>query len=158
MDKRKPIESWGVFNPVGHTLLAFRDASDMHQAAVSLLTQGFAPTDLVRYSPEEMVAQVDKELPRASPIAEFGQELNLMKAHRELAQSGCSFLLVHAPDDKRAALVDALVQRMDVLTAQRYGRFIIEELTPHEPRDLVADRAADGDGPARTAASPRQPL
>lgn len=101
MDKRKPIESWGVFNPIGHTLIAYRDAADMARAADSLLTQGFERTDVVRYSAEEMVAQVDRELPGASPIAEFGQELNLMKAHRKMAESGCSFLLVHAPDDRR---------------------------------------------------------
>ena len=137
MEKRKPIESWGVFNPIGHTLIAYRDAADMDRAADDLLTQGFERADIVRYSPEEMVAQVDKELPGASPIAEFGQELNLMKAHRKMAESGCSFLLVHAPDDHRGRIVDELVERTNAVTAQRYGRFIIEELTRHEPRDVV---------------------
>lgn len=141
MDKSKPIESWGVFNPIGHTLIAFRSADDMRQAAISLLDQGFQPTDLARYSPEEMVAQVDKELPGASPIAEFGQEINLMKAHRKMAAAGCSFLLVHAPDDRRAAVVEGVVERSNALSAQRYGRFIIEELTPHEPRDVVEHHA-----------------
>jgi hypothetical protein len=141
MDRNQPIESWGVFKPVGHTLITFRDASNMHQAAIHLLSSGFSPKDLLRYTPSEMVSQVDKELEQASVLAEFGQELNLIKAHRTLAVAGYSFLLVHAPDDKSKNTVDALVHQMKVPTAQRYGRFIIEELAVREPSEVVADEA-----------------
>jgi hypothetical protein len=138
MDMNQPIESWGVFNPVNHTLITFKDAASMHQAAIHLLSGGFAAKSLLRYSPEEMVRQVDSELPQASALAEFGQELNLIKSHRALALRGCSFLLVHAPDDTSQLRVDALIKNMKALTAQRYGRFIIEELATQEPSEVLA--------------------
>ena len=57
--------------------------------------------------------------------------------HRALAQSGCHFLVVNAPEDEQAEQVAALVQSMPAVSAQRYGRFMIEELVEHsfgEPR------------------------
>ena len=45
-----------------------------------------------------------------------------------LAQSGCSFLVVNAPEDEQAERVAAVARRLDAVVAQRYGRFIIEEL------------------------------
>lgn len=75
-----------------------------------------------------MTAQVDKQLASASALASIGQDLNLIKAHRELAQNGCSFLIVHAPDDEQAELVASVAQTTGAVAAQRYGRFIVEEL------------------------------
>lgn len=137
MDKSHPPESFGVFKPVGHIVIAYRSASAMEADASALREQGFAVVDLVRYTPSEMMAQIDAEIPRASPLAAFGQELNLIKAHRLLAQEGCSFLVVHAPDDEQVQLVTAVVRASGAPTAQRYGRFVIEELTDHTPGEAA---------------------
>jgi hypothetical protein len=145
MDMNKPIESWGVFKPVGHTLITFKNAKDVDEAVKKLLALGFKPEDLLRYTPDEMVKQVDTELPNASVLAEFGQELNLAKAHRALAVQGCSFLLVHESDSATRHEVDELVQDLKVPTAQRYGRFIIEELAPQEPRQVLASRLVNNE-------------
>lgn len=128
MDKTDPPTSFGVFNPVGHIVAAFRTAHDMESAAEALAELGMTPAELVRYTPQEMSAQVDLQKQGAGLMASFGQELNLIKAHGALAQNGCSFLVVHAPNDERAAEVATVAKAQRAVVAQRYGRFIIEEL------------------------------
>lgn len=128
MDKTHIPESFGVFKPVGHVVVAFRSEADLQAADHSLRDQGFAAAALVRYTPEEMIAQVDTELGKASPMAAIGQDLNLIKAHRELAEDGCSFLVVQAPEDAHVEKVTAVAVRLNAVAAQRYGRFITEEL------------------------------
>lgn len=128
MDKIDPPTRFGVFNPVGHIVMAYRSLPDLRAAVEGLGERGIGETDWVFYSPEEMTAQVDKQLASASALASIGQDLNLIKAHRELAQNGCSFLIVHAPDDEQAELVASVAQTTGAVAAQRYGRFIVEEL------------------------------
>ena len=43
-----------------------------------------------------MLAQIDEDMSRASPLAAIGQELNLVKAHRALAERGYHWLVVKA--------------------------------------------------------------
>jgi hypothetical protein len=146
MDKSDPPRSFGVFKPVGHTVIAFRTADAMEAAVAALLKQSFALADLVRYTPEEMAAQVQSDLHTASAIAAVGQELNLVKAHGELAHSGCSFLVVHAPDEPRTTQVDEVLRTCSAVAAQRYGNFIVEEV------------AAESQGKAQTFESPDRGL
>lgn len=152
MDKTDPPTSFGVFKPIGHTVIAFRSVTDLRAAQATLLEQGFTPSAFVSYTPQEMVAQVDAELPQASPMASVGQELNLVKAHRALAQRGCSFLVVHAADETQAQRVATVARGMKAVTAQRYGRFIIEELIDLPDGDVQVfespDRGLDTDAPA----------
>lgn len=143
MDKTDIPESFGVFKPVGHTVIAFRSEGDMQAAVDALLVQGFASSACTRYSPEEMMAQVDVELRRASPLAAFGHELKLIEAHGALAQSGCSFLVVHAPDEAQADRVAAVAKTFHAAAAQRYDRWSIEDLiepavAPPQAVDLPA--------------------
>ena len=128
MEKSNPPRSFGVFKPSGHTVIAFESVALLEAAGKALAEQGFTASDLVRYTPQEMLAQTDSDLVTASPLASVGQELNLIKAHRELAQKGSSFLVVHAPDDDQAQRVDKVIQGMQTTAAQRYGTLIIEEL------------------------------
>ena len=149
MDKTDPPTSFGVFKPVGHTVIAFSTESQVQAAIGALLAQGFASEALVRYTPAEMTAQVDAHEKAASPLASLGQELNLIKAHRALAQRGCSFLVVHAPEDAQAERVAELARSMQAVAAQRYGSFMIEELierTPGKPQVFESpDRGLDVD-------------
>ena len=128
MDKKHIPETFGVFKPVGHVVVSFRSVSDVLAAERMLIDQGFAASALVRYTPEEMIAQVDTEIAKASPMAAIGQDLNLIKAHRELAQQGCSFLVVHAPEEAHVDKVTAVASTLHAVGAQRYGRFITEVL------------------------------
>ncbi len=128
MDKNDPPKSFGVFKPVGHTVIAFQDTQAMEAAAAAMEEQGLAPENLIRYTAGEMKAQVESDLQTASAMASVGQELNLVKAHHALANEGCSFLVVFAPDDAQAKIVDAAVKNQHARAAQRYGSFMIEEL------------------------------
>jgi hypothetical protein len=133
MDKTDPPLSFGVFKPVGHTVIAFRRVADLEAAMQALGEQGFAPDTLVEYGPGEMVAQVEAERASASPLAALGQEQNLIEAHRLLALAGCSFLVVHAPDDEHAAQVATVARHHRAAAAQRYNRFFSEELITDDP-------------------------
>lgn len=48
MDQTDPPKAFGVFKPVGYTVIAFRSAADMQAALNSLLEQGFAESTVVR--------------------------------------------------------------------------------------------------------------
>lgn len=128
MNKIDVPESFGVFKPVGHVVIAFPAAADLQGAVAGLTEQGLAGGGLVRYTPAEMVQQVDAEMQNASPLASIGQELNLVKAHRALAERGCSFLVVKAADDAQAERIAAVARLHHAVVAQNYGHFIIEEL------------------------------
>lgn len=128
MDKADPPKSFGVFKPVDHTVIAYADPAGVDSAIEALRSHGFGDADLTRYSPQEMLAQVDADLAAASPLASVGQELNLVKAHYGLAKQGCSFLVVHAPKEEQGEIVAQVVRDTGARAAQRYGRFMIEEL------------------------------
>jgi hypothetical protein len=136
MDKTHPPESFGIFKPVGWIVIALRTEEDLRSMHTTLQANGFGPEALVEYSPQEMLAQIDSELPNAGALAEFGQELKIVKAHRVLAENGCSFLVVRAVDDAWAQRVADQVQRLGAPTAQRYGHLIIEELTERSASEV----------------------
>ncbi len=128
-DKNPHPETFGVFAPVDHVVISFPTAQDMEGAAGALEKQGFgASGDVRRYTPEQMRAQVDIDLKNASPLAALGQEINLVRAHGELADHGYSFLVVHAPKKEQAEQVADIARRFHAERAQYYGHFIIEEL------------------------------
>jgi hypothetical protein len=128
MDKSNPPTSFGVFKPVGHVVIALDSAPLAQAVADRLLAQGFAGADLVHYTPQEMINQVDAQLLSASPLASVGQDLNLITAHRALAESGCSFLVVKASEADQVAKVRSIANGMNAKSAQRYGVLIVEEL------------------------------
>jgi hypothetical protein len=152
MEKNNPPKSFGVFKPVGHTVIAFQDAQAIEAAASALQQQGLDPASFIRYSSGEMKAQVESDLQTASPMASVGQELNLVKAHHALADEGCCFLVVYAPEDAQAKVVDAVIKSQHARAAQRYGRLMIEELVESvEGENQVfesPDRGLDIDVPA----------
>lgn len=120
--------AYGVFKPVGHVIVAFRTESDMEAALAALVRRGFAAADVVVYSPEQMKRQADIDIEQAGVLAGIGQELNLVKSHRELAEQGHSFLVVRAPRDDDAQRVADIARRFRAARAQRYGHLTIEEL------------------------------
>lgn len=133
MDKHKPPTTFGVFKPVGHTLMAFQSQEQLQLAMRALESQGFAPVAMVRYSGPEMLHLIEDELQAFGPTANFGYELDLLHHHRALAQDGCPFLLVHAPKEAQVERVAALVATLQPVAAQHYGRFLIRDLTEAPP-------------------------
>jgi hypothetical protein len=129
------MRSFGVFKPVGHVVISFPDAQCMDEAAEALQHAGFGGSDgPQRITDREMVAQADADIERASPLAAIGQELNLVKAQRELARLGYHFLVVKVDDDDGATRAAAIADEHRAERAQYYGQFVIEDLISH-PED-----------------------
>jgi hypothetical protein len=133
MDKIDPPKTLGVFKPVGHTVIAYRSDTDLLAALNALTEAGFPDSACVRYTPAEMKAQADLQLQSANPLANFGYELDLVKAHGVLAENGCSFLVVHAPEEAQAERVAAVARATQAVTAQHYGTFMIEDVIALPP-------------------------
>ncbi|MCW7539271.1 hypothetical protein OOT46_15610 [Aquabacterium sp. A7-Y] len=147
MDKTEHPETMGVFKPVGHVVISFRSESDADNAVEALADAGFSGAYVVRYTPEQMKVQVERDIAQASPLASLGQELNLVKAHGELAEKGYHFLVVHAPKDEETRTVGEIARSCKAERAQKYGSFVIEELIEvgSEPRQVFEspDRGLD---------------
>lgn len=144
--------AFGVFKPVGHVVISFPQAAQAEAAQADILALGVAPGEVRRLSDSEMLAQIDVDLHNASPLASIGQEMNLIKAHRALAERGYHWLVVHAPQDELARQVAAAAEAAGAERAQHYGRLIIEELIEH-PDDLAQvgespDRQLDAQTPS----------
>lgn len=156
MDKNHPPESFGAFKPVHHVVIAFPSEDALDAALEDLRGEGVRLEDITRYRPEEMIAQADRELQGASPVAAVGQELNLVRAHRELAESGHHFLVVPAKGSEQIERVARIARQQGATRAQRYGRMIIEELIDvGEGLPQVAESPARGlDAQTRTGHEP----
>jgi hypothetical protein len=152
MDKQHPQTSHGVFKPVDHVVISFPSAEDQAGAVQALAGIGLDSAAITRYSPDEMIRQAEADLDNAGALASIGQEVNLVKAHRTLAEQGYHFLVVHADDDEQALRIADTVKSFNAERAQHYGHFIIEELISHpddEPQVAESpDRGLDAQTPS----------
>lgn len=128
--------SFGVFKPVGHVVISLPGAAQADAAARALGQVGHDGAGLHRYTDREMLAQIEQDMQHASPLAAVGQELNLIKAHRDLAERGYHWLVVKAAGDDDARAIAQTAQAHGAERAQYYGRFLIEELI-QRPDDLT---------------------
>ncbi len=120
--------SFGVFKPVGHVVISLPDQASAERAQTALATLGLPAEAVRRYGDREMLAQIDADIAKASPIAAIGQEMNLILAHRELAKRGYHWLVVAAGSDEQARAIADAARSHGAERAQHYGHFIIEEL------------------------------
>lgn len=144
--------SFGVFKPVGHVVISLPDAAAADRLATALDGLGVAADGVHRYTDQEMLRQIDRDVARASPIAAIGQEMNLILAHRVLAERGYYWLIVRADDDEQALRIARAAEEEGAERAQHYGHFIIEELIePRTGETQVAespDRGLDAQTPS----------
>lgn len=144
--------SFGVFKPVGCVVISFPRAEQADQAAAALATQGFGESSVRRYTDKQMIQQIDEDIVNASPLASVGQEMNLVLAHRALADKGYHWLVVRAGSDEQARQAAATAERFGAERAQHYGHFIIEELIErpgHETQVAESpDRGLDAQTPS----------
>jgi hypothetical protein len=160
--------SFGVFKPVDHVVISFPSAAQADAAQQALAQAGVQDEPVVRrLSDRQMLEQIEHDLQKASSLAAVGQELNLIKAHRALAERGFHWLVVHTPRREQAQRVAQIVREHGAERAQLYGNFIIEELIDHTPgsRQVAEspDRGLDAETPsgdeaerARQPAAPSQ--
>ncbi|MFA7503514.1 MAG: hypothetical protein WCZ28_02320 [Burkholderiaceae bacterium] len=128
MEKDNQPTAFGVFKPVGHVVVSFPPDVPLDRVVSDLRPLG---VDMTRYSAREMCEQIDRDLERAGFLANIGQELNLVKAHRALAEEGYNWLVVRAGDNAQAQDIASIVDRHGAERAQYYGRLIVEELLQH---------------------------
>lgn len=126
--KGDPALSFGVFNPVGHVVVAFDSDEAATQAAQALRDAGFDDEDIVQYSACEEVEQMKRMLDRVSGTACFGHELLLMRRYKAMAEQGCGWLMVYAPDDAHCERVVQVARQHGVKLAEKYHRLVIEDL------------------------------
>ena len=139
MDHEEKL-SFGVFKPVGRVVISFPSADAAKATARDLDRIGLHGDMIDYYTDREMLAQIDRDLERASPLAGIGQDLNLIKAHQALAEQGYHWLVVTAKNDEQARKIADCAKARGAERAQHYGHFVIEELISH-PTDMpqVAD-------------------
>lgn len=146
MKKNERNETLGVFAPTGWVIASFPDSATMENAALALGALGLHADDIVRHLPQQMIDHANHDIAHASPLSSLGQELNLVKAHRALAQQGYHFLQIHTPEDDLTRRVAGVLAQSGAERAQKYGRFVIEELI------------AQGDDEMQTFESPARGL
>jgi hypothetical protein len=151
MDKSDPQQSFGVFKPVGHIVISFPSHDSQTQAADALRNLGLTDSQVTSYTPPQMIEQIDRDIERASPLAAIGQELNLIKAQRALAANGYYWLVVEAASNDVARSVAGIAKAYGAERAQRYGRFIIEELIEHAQDETQVAESPDRGLDAQTS-------
>ena len=135
--------SFGVFSPVGHVVVSLPQGADVAALRIELDAAGFGPASIQALSATDMLAQADGDLAQASPLAAIGQDLNLVKAQRELALLGHSFLVIEAAGDEQAAAIGPIVERYGASRAQHYGRWVVEELIDVGSESVQVNESAD---------------
>lgn len=120
--------SSGILNPVGHTVLAFRDESVSARAVDDLRRDGFAAADILVYTAEEATERLRERVRTASQSAGFGHEITLMRRYLALAEAGAGWLVVYTPDDGTTQRVTDLATRLEAQCAVRYHRLASEDL------------------------------
>ena len=138
-------KAFGVFKPVGHVLMSFRDDRAAQLAADAFAEAGFASDDIHFVASHDVVEGASKDVADAGFLASVGQELNLVKQHLELARRGHGFVGVRADDDDAAQRIASIARRMGADRAQHYGTFVIEELIePGTGEPQVAESPSRG--------------
>ncbi len=118
--------AYGVFKPVGHVLASFPTERDARSAVEALKTAGFP--NVAFYPAAEVLERAERDIRNSGVLANIGQELNLVKQQRDLAEQGHPFVSVLAPQDEAARRAADIISRYNADRAQKFGRLIIEEL------------------------------
>ena len=123
-------KAYGVFKPVGHVVVALPPDVDAAVVVTRFAQVGIPVDDIKVMHGEEMTRQAEFDIEHSGWLATVGQELNLVKAHRELAERGCSFIIVKASGVAARETIAAVARQFGALRAQWYGHLVIEELIP----------------------------
>ncbi len=126
MNNSNSQTAYGVFKPVGHVLASFPNERDARMAVDALNQAGFA--DVAYYPASEVLERAERDIRNAGMLASIGQELNLVKQQRALAEEGHPFVSVLASEDDAARRAADILSRYNADRAQKFGRLIIEEL------------------------------
>ena len=128
MTKAELPQSFGVFKPVGHVVVAMPDGERASRVVSDLRGAGVDAEDILEYSAAEEDDQMQRMLARAGDFAGFGYEVALMRKYQALAKDGASWLIVYAPNDALHERVAEIAKAHGALMAEKYHRLVIEDL------------------------------
>jgi hypothetical protein len=126
MNNSNSQTAYGVFKPVGHVLASFPNERDARSAVEALKAAGFP--DVAFYPAQEVLERANRDIANSGVLANIGQELNLVKQQRDLAEEGHPFVSVLAEKDDDARRAGGIVARYNADRAQKFGSLVIEEL------------------------------
>ena len=127
------------------------DGASAEALVKSAATRCTAPSGRTRGMPSARRQLAAKRALPSSALPVF-----LVRAHRALAESGCSFLVARAPGDELAERVAVVARTMKAVAAQRYGRFISEELVEQAPGEAQVFESPECGLDIDTRAAPRR--
>ena len=128
MTKSKAPRWFGVFNPIGHVIIAFATDADAAQAREALLGGGYEEDEAQLFRSDEVIADAEQTRDNSSLLGRLGVEWEAIQKYYELAQQGATFLVVYSPSDAETTRVMNVARRFDVLLAAKYHRAAIEQL------------------------------
>jgi hypothetical protein len=120
--------SFGVFSPTGHVAMAFATDREAERARQSLVDNGFVEEDVMHYTKDELMAELEKSEEQAKSPLQIGQEVAKVDEYLVLVKQGCGFLVLHAPEDEAAKRAVTIVTPFGLKFAEKYNRLTIEEL------------------------------
>lgn len=128
---RKNAEFEGkMFYPTGYIVAAFEAARDAQHARDALASTGFPDGELTLVSPADMREQATENLEHPSIFAAMGSTIAVRQKQLDLAEEGCTFLLIEADDDDAEAQAIHGLSTAPVRYAVKYRKLVIENLLP----------------------------
>jgi hypothetical protein len=119
---------FGVFAPVGYLILAFQEDSDAAHAREALLTGGYDDDEILRFSGQQVIADIEGTRDDVSILAYLGAELAYQRQQLEYAKQRCTFLVVYAPTEAETTRVLNVARRFRARLAHKYNRLTVEEI------------------------------
>jgi hypothetical protein len=123
-----PQRSFGVFAPVGYLVIAFPGEAEAAKAREALLTGGYEEDEVLRFSSQQVISDIENTRADISILAYMGAERGHQKQHLEQARQGAAFLVVHAPTEPETTRVMNVARRFGSRLAHKYNRLTVEAL------------------------------
>lgn len=120
--------SFGVFSPTGYVVMAFENDASAEKAEKALIGDGFSEDDITQYNKDDVLLEARKSAEESANPVQIGQDVAKIEEYRDLAEQGCGFLIVHAPEELRARHAVAIVHKFGLKFAEKYNRLTLEEL------------------------------
>jgi hypothetical protein len=120
--------SFGVFSPTGHIVMALKDDAAAEKARAALIANGFGEEEVIHHTRNQVITEAEKSKEQEASPLQIGQDVVKIDEYLALANAGCGFLVVHAPEDERTRRAIAIAKPFGLKFAEKYNRLTLEEL------------------------------
>lgn len=122
----------GIFYPTGHVVAAFDNARIADSALKALREAGFSEDHLTVIDAATMKREAGENLEDRG-ILSVGASVPVREKQLELAEAGCHFLMIYAPEDEDHERVKQSLVRVPTRYAVKYRALVIENLAVDMP-------------------------